>query len=848
MKKIDAAKVASLSKEEKLKLYDLIQTKKKAALNSRDQFVPHAGQLPVLLSDKYIRLVTAGNGCWAPGTLVRMYDGSLKKVEEVKIGDELLGPDSLPRKVLALASGNEEMYEITPKWGKPYTVNATHILSIYRWRKARAGEIEGKAPGEAVIKYEEIMLRDWLNLGKEAQRISYQWKPPEGVSFLGEMGEAELPIDPYILGLWLGDGHSNTLALTTMDEEICTYWCNHFSKYNMRVENQEGNKASTYFVTNEARPFPERTAFKELELFNNKHIPRIYMRATKEVRLKLLAGLIDTDGYYPKDGKSFEIAQVRLGLAEQIKELAESLGFYVQTGVKVVKGVSYYRQHIYGDLERIPTKLPRKQIQLERIQQRKNKYEPFTVSAKGIGEYYGFELSGDGLLLLEDYTVNHNSGKTCLGVNQVLAAVKGYNPWREDYTKVPCTGVVVLDNPLKVSEVWLKEMNKWYDMSKVEVKKNGKPYVNELLFENGSRVIFMFWDQEEMVFESLELDWAVFDEPPPRHIFIALSRGQRTKGSRPWQLIIGTPLAAAWLRQEIYEPWEKGERPDVECFRGTTEQNKQNLADGYMEQFGRLLSEEEKKIRFEGQWFDLGGLALKHLIKPEVHYIPRFKIEPHWPVVIAIDPHPVKAHVAVAITKDPKSPAGSAIAIGELKAKATARDFAAQLHAFKRGWKVVDIVCDSLGATDGTGGEGFKSFIEVLNTCGITTRATTYEEKLDEDWIERIKNALDIPEQPDNLGRREPKLKIFDDLVGLKKDIENVAWIKYRNIDEYKPKLDISNKDVLACLKYALAASNNLDRGAPGSMQSQVRDLNGSVVRSNSSKSRGSFLRRMYKG
>lgn len=62
MKKLDPNKLASLSKEEKIKLYDRIQLKKRLALKKRDKFIPNTAQLPVLKSKAYIRLFAGGNG------------------------------------------------------------------------------------------------------------------------------------------------------------------------------------------------------------------------------------------------------------------------------------------------------------------------------------------------------------------------------------------------------------------------------------------------------------------------------------------------------------------------------------------------------------------------------------------------------------------------------------------------------------------------------------------------------------------------------------------------------------------------------------------------------------------
>jgi hypothetical protein len=72
-----------------------------------------------------------GSGkCFSKGTEVIMYNGKIKKVEDVVVGDELMGPDSKPRKVLSLASGVEEMFEINPVKGESWRCNRSHTLSL----------------------------------------------------------------------------------------------------------------------------------------------------------------------------------------------------------------------------------------------------------------------------------------------------------------------------------------------------------------------------------------------------------------------------------------------------------------------------------------------------------------------------------------------------------------------------------------------------------------------------------------------------------------------------------------------------------------------------------------------
>src|SRR5690606_24125240 len=86
--------------------------------------------------------------CLGYGTKVRMYDGSLKEVQDVQIGDLLMGDDSTPRKVLSLARGREEMFRIKQSNGMDYVVNKSHILSL---RNINTQDVV------------DVPLRDYLN-------------------------------------------------------------------------------------------------------------------------------------------------------------------------------------------------------------------------------------------------------------------------------------------------------------------------------------------------------------------------------------------------------------------------------------------------------------------------------------------------------------------------------------------------------------------------------------------------------------------------------------------------------------------------------------------------------------
>lgn len=400
----------------------------------------------------------------------------------------------------------------------------------------------------------------------------------------------------------------------------------------------------------------------------------------------------------------------------------------------------------------------------------------------------------------------NGSGKTTLGVQEALWWSTGYNPITKKHTKVPATTIVVLDSPAKVADIWLPELRKWFPLDEqCTLEKLGKPHFSQITFKNGSTIKFMFHLMEEMAWEGVQLDYCIFDEPPPRAAFVGLMRGARKKNSKPKFLFIGTPLGQPWLYEQLWKPAEMGQRDDVGLHRHSTHVNQHNLAEGYLEQYSKNLSEDEIRIRLHGEFSHLGGLALAHLFDRSTHIVDPFPWPSGWPCVVAIDPHPSKNHVAVLLGAGRD---GHFYYIKELTSKSPPKQFAAELRDFMRGYRVVDVVVDSLGETPMSGGDGNKSFSDVLRESGVRCRATAFKEKSDEDFISRIRQVLELPDNPDNLGRRQPKLLIFDNNHGIVRDIENVQWLKYRGgLDVFKPKLDISNKDYLACLKYALATN-----------------------------------------
>ena len=360
---------------------------------------------------KYNAIMVLPTGCHAKGSRVIMADGTLKAVEDVKVGDFLLGDDGSPREVLELHTGVDKMYQIIPIKGKSFIVNGGHILSLYKTN-------EGKSYPSCAARIDEITVEDYLRTSKNYKHLHKLHRPP----FIEFQNSEELELSPYFLGLYLGDGSSSngSVNITTMREEVKNYLYSFAENVSMHVrDDYKGgtNKAHTYHIIDRRKHRNVlQNALEELGLLRVtcafKFIPHKYKVSSKENRLQILAGLLDTDAWYSEERNTFEYCSKSRRLSEDVVFLCRSLGFYAMIGTpKVVNGETYYRIQISGELDKIPTKVAIRRGK-PRYQKKSVLVTGFSVKYVGQGNYYGFTLDGNHLYCDNQFFVHHNSGKS----------------------------------------------------------------------------------------------------------------------------------------------------------------------------------------------------------------------------------------------------------------------------------------------------------------------------------------------------------------------------------------------------------------------------------------------------
>lgn len=269
----------------------------------------------------------------------------------------------------------------------------------------------------------DICIQDYLKLPESLKR---KLKGIRGECVNWE--HKDVLLDPYVLGLWLGDGGHGGYGFTChskKDPEIINYlnkWGEeNDAKFKKIDSSKYGYSISSIDNFRNYGQAPLKKILSQYNLIKNKHIPKEYLINSEEIRLKLLAGIIDTDGYIAPDG-TIEISQshIHKQLADDIVYLARSLGFYTYISDKLTnyyyknsgERALAYRIKISGNTECIPTILPRKKPRS--TTQYNIQKSTGTIKIKSIEDqpYVGIGIDGNSRFLINDFTVTHN----CLNV------------------------------------------------------------------------------------------------------------------------------------------------------------------------------------------------------------------------------------------------------------------------------------------------------------------------------------------------------------------------------------------------------------------------------------------------
>lgn len=369
-------------------------------------------------------LAHRGSGkCFLKGTRVLMYDGSIKNIEDIKVGDLVMGKNNTSRKVLKTHSGVDDMYEVEQKMFNNYIVNSKHDIYLKKWTSKY-----DKVKKRNVRIYDELLSEEYIMTPKDYINKSDSFKRDTyGIGVNGwDLSEKKLLIEPYFLGIWLGDGYKCRPEIASVDKEVIDYFYDYSKRLGLDVLHLELSITYRMTAPDWIKPKMEGinvmlNRMRHYNLIENKHIPEIYFIGSRKQRLELLAGLIDSDGHNPKDKKnSIVFTQKNVEFVKQVQRLCWSLGFranYTENTYKTKAkkdGIATTVQlHISGDMSQVPCKIERKKTIHKYTENKNPQRRGINVKYYGKGEYYGFTCDKDHLFVLEDGTIVKNSHEWC---------------------------------------------------------------------------------------------------------------------------------------------------------------------------------------------------------------------------------------------------------------------------------------------------------------------------------------------------------------------------------------------------------------------------------------------------
>ena len=320
----------------------------------------------------------AGSGkCLVIGTLVLMFDGTLKKVEDVRAGDEIMGDDSTKRVVLSTTHGTDRMYEVSHLNGnEKYTVNSEHVLCL-RYKKHKHIEEDLERGCISLV---------WFN----SKTVSIE---KQDMFFTSETHD-------YVLSI--AREH-----LVTIDETLdVTIRIDEYLGLSEEIRsNLHGYTTAVNFQKNLVKDdhdlYTEGCTFDiGIATASSKFIPHKYKVSSNFSRMRFLAGLIHANAIIEDDGMAtLFIRKTDTKLLEDVMFVCKSIGFrcshkyYKMWPDSSVTNAEVYAVTIdlgNGDVWRI--------------------FSELKVVDKGYGTYHGFSLDGNHKFVLGNLVVTHNSG------------------------------------------------------------------------------------------------------------------------------------------------------------------------------------------------------------------------------------------------------------------------------------------------------------------------------------------------------------------------------------------------------------------------------------------------------
>lgn len=600
----------------------------------------------------------------------------VRKMVDIQVGDMVIGRNGQPTRVIAMSDIEtpEVAYEIEFDTGDTVICDERHLwttwtdkerLQILRvqpeWKEARRKRRSSRAienPSKPwavanILKRNAMARNDVMAAPDPKTRTTKEIvetlkvrgvRTNHSIPVCGpvEYSTAQLVIDPYLFGLWLGDGESHRLRICGHEDDVAVW----FSRFkDMDTATVGGHIKYVMFKGYIG-------ALRGLGVVKNKHIPEIYQRASIAQRMELLKGIMDTDGWCEQDG-GCAIAFSNRSLIEGTRELVTGLGFKASS-IKTKKTKCSDSYGFVFMANKVVFGLPRKVERQKITGHRQVNSMRYIISGRRVDSVpmrcIQVEDESGTYLVGRGHIVTHNSHLV-----RVAAAAWAYD----------CPGIQIYlfrrnfpdmeKNHLHGESGFLSLMGPWFQSKFVSY--DGAKHIFK--FANGSVIYLCHLNSRKDLqnYQGAEIhlllldEGTQFEEDEYRYLRARVRLGgwrppERWAGHFPRIMITANPggIGHMWVKAAFIDA-----RPPMEIARMPKEEggmlrqyiparltDNPSMDTDYASKLSGMGSPELVKAWLDGDWNVVAGTALEMLDKKK-HAVRRFTIPEHWTRIMAMD-------------------------------------------------------------------------------------------------------------------------------------------------------------------------------------------------------------------
>jgi len=373
----------------------------------------------------FICLIVGEPGCQPKGSKVLMANGEFKNIENIKVGDRVVSPQKNGKNIFSTVTNlikhkQKQIFnvkEINKTHQILYSCSDDHIIPLNYAQKIRP-----RVDGKRIFSHQKWVIKEKtakdFSIIAENQKI-HKYGGFSSFKINKFENQKNASINPYFLGVWLGDGNFNQKSspIISCSKQLIIQKINSIYKISSLYTGSNGAKRMNFKKNS--------TPGRELLKYNligktsgTKFIPKECLLSSIDYRKKLLAGLIDTDGYYKKGSGGYNITTKSKCMGNDILFLVKTLGGRgtIRKVTKKIKSYGfvgeYYSVSFYLHDMKLPLQVDYKKKDVSSIYKNSNRVA-ITVKKNGKKDVFGFSIdSPSEWYITDNFMITHNSGKS----------------------------------------------------------------------------------------------------------------------------------------------------------------------------------------------------------------------------------------------------------------------------------------------------------------------------------------------------------------------------------------------------------------------------------------------------